>query len=74
MEALGEWEVLAEDVGQNRGEKVVKRLEAAAEDGCRGERGVGLDFEVLGEDIPASVPVGSELVDLGGREPPDLAP
>ena len=71
-EPLASGQVLAEDVGQQREEQVVERLEPAAERDRLGERDVGLDLEVLGGDPPGRASSPTAAVGLVGGEPPDL--
>ena len=72
-EAAGQRRIVALDVGHEGHEQVVEGLEAAAEADGLGQRHVGLDLEVLGEDLPGGFPARPEPVGLGGRQPSHLA-
>ena len=66
----GEREVgRADDVGQDRGEELVERLEVAAEVDRLGEWDIRQDREVLGADLPPLGELPAQRIGIGRGEP-----
>ena len=65
-------QVLAHEVGEQREEDVVKRLEPAGELDGLAEWDIALDLEVLGGNLPGVLPVGPEPVGLLCGQPANL--
>src|SRR4051794_1614973 len=72
METLGQRQVRADHVGHMREEKVVKVLEPTGETDGLAERHIGLNEEMLGDDLPGVVPFGAQPVGLDSGQPAGL--
>ena len=72
LEKANDGKVLAQDVREQRHEKVVKGLEAPAECDGFGHRHVRLNLEMLRGESPGWAPIGPEPICFGDRQPSRL--